>query len=112
MTDQPATNANEIGLAHLQAAVALWQYAARSARWVFGDTLGDPVADEIYRALLDEPDGLTRSQLRDLFSRNRRSKDITQALDRLAVAGRIHAERQPQRDRPAELWHAQPAASS
>ena len=107
--------ANEIGLAHLQAALALWEYAARSARWVFGDTLGDPVADEIYRALLDEPDGLTRSQLRDLFSRNRRSKDITQALDRLAVAGRIHAERQQQRGRPAELWrarHDQPAASS
>ena len=55
---------NQIGLAHLQAAIALWEYAARSARWVFGDTLGDPVADEIYRALLDEPDGLTSSQLR------------------------------------------------
>jgi hypothetical protein len=107
--------ADRIRLAHLEAALALWEYAAASARWVFGDSLGDPVADEIYRALLDEPDGLTRSQLRDLFSRNRRSKDITQALDRLAVAGRIHAERQQQRGRPAELWrarHDQPAASS
>ena len=106
---------DEIGLAHLKAALALWDYAASSARWVFGDTLGDPLADEIYRALLEEPDGLTRSQLRDLFSRNRRSKDIAQALERLAATGRIHAERQQQRGRPAELWHArhdQPAASS
>jgi hypothetical protein len=76
-----------IQLPHLEAALALWEYAAGSTRWVFGDTLGDPVADEIYRALLEEPDGLTRSQLRDLFSRNRRSKDISQALERLAVAG-------------------------
>ena len=98
--------ADEIGLEHLEAALALWEYAAASARWVFGDSLGDPLADEIYRALLEEPDGLTRSQVRDLFSRNRRSKDIGQALERLSAAGRIHAERQQQRGRPAELWRA------
>ncbi|MGO9789879.1 MAG: DUF3987 domain-containing protein [Solirubrobacteraceae bacterium] len=106
--------ADEIRLAHLEAALALWEYAAASARWVFGDTLGDPLADEIYRALLEEPDGLTRSQVRDLFSRNRRSKDIGQALERLAAAGRIHAERQQQQGRPAELWrvhHGRPACT-
>ena len=98
--------AQQIQLPHLEAALALWDYAERSARWVFGDSLGDPLADEIYRALLDEPDGLTRSQLRDLFSRNRRSKDIGHALQRLAASGRIQAERQQQRGRPAELWRA------
>jgi len=106
--------AHQIELPHLDAALALWDYAAASARWVFGDTLGDPLADEIYRVLLEEPDGLTRSQLRDLFSRNRRSKDIAQALDRLAATGRIHSERHQQRGRPAELWrarHDQPASS-
>ncbi|MGH9188023.1 MAG: DUF3987 domain-containing protein, partial [Acidimicrobiales bacterium] len=98
--------ADHIGLAHLDAAVALWSYAAASARWVFGDSLGDPLADEIYRALLEEPDGLTRSAIRDLFSRNRRSKDIGHALDRLAATGRISVERHQQRGRPAELWRA------
>ena len=49
--------AHEIALEHLDAALALWEYAAASARWVFGDSLGDPLADEIYRALLDEPTG-------------------------------------------------------
>jgi len=96
----------EIGLAHLEAAVALWAYAAASACWAFGDALGDPLADEIYRALLDEPDGLTRSAIRDLFSRNRSSKDIGQALNHLAATGRIHVERHQQRGRPAELWQA------
>ena len=100
--------AQQIELPHLEAALALWEYAAASARWVFGDSLGDPLADEIYRALLEEPDGLTRSQLRDLFSRNRRSKDIGQALDRLAAAGRVHAERLQHRGRPAELRRACP----
>ena len=107
--------ARDIRLAHLEAALALWEYAAATARWVFGDSLGDPLADEIYRALLEEPDGLTRSQVRDLFSRNRRSKDIGQALERFAATGRIHAERLHQRGRPAELWLARrdrPAAGS
>jgi hypothetical protein len=99
-------SADQIGLAHLEAAVALWAYAAASACWAFGDSLGDPLADEIYRALLDEPDGLTRSAIRDLFSRNRSSKDIGQALNRLATTGRIHVERHQQRGRPAELWRA------
>jgi hypothetical protein len=101
--------ARAIELAHLEAALALWDYAHASARWVFGDALGDPLADEIYRALLDEPDGLTRSQVRDLFSRNRRSKDIAQALERLAATGRIDAERQHARGRPAELFRARVA---
>ena len=39
--------ANTIDLAHLEAALALWRYARESSRWVFGDTLGDPTADEI-----------------------------------------------------------------
>jgi hypothetical protein len=103
--------AREIRLPHLEAAHALWHYAAASARWVFGDTLGDPLADDIYRALLNQPDGLTRSQVRDLFSRNRSSKDIGQALERLAASGRVEAERQQQRGRPAELWRARPTSA-
>src|SRR5437763_14431983 len=30
---------------HLEAALALWQYCENSARFIFGDDLGDPVAD-------------------------------------------------------------------
>ena len=36
---------------HLLAALALWDYCEASARGIFGDSLGDPVADEILRAL-------------------------------------------------------------
>lgn len=98
--------ADRIGLAHLDAAVALWEYSARSARWIFGDSLGDPLADEICRALLEDPAGLTRSAIRDLFSRNRSSKDIGHALQRLVAAGRVSVERRHERGRPAEIWTA------
>ena len=54
---------------HLRAALACWAYAERSARFIFGDTLGDPVADEILRALRQQPAGMTRNEIRDLFDR-------------------------------------------
>ncbi len=98
-----------IGPGHLDAAVALWAHAADSACWVFGDSLGDPLADEICRALLEEPAGLTRSAIRDLFSRNRSSKDIGHALQRLVAAGRVSVERRQERGRPAEVWRAHPS---
>jgi hypothetical protein len=41
---------NEIRLPHLEAALALWRYSAQSARWIFGGSLGDPTADEIWAA--------------------------------------------------------------
>ncbi len=40
-----------IGVEHLRAALAVWQYCEDSARYVFGDALGDPVADELLEAL-------------------------------------------------------------
>jgi len=98
--------AEEIGLAHMEAALAVWAHAQRSAEWVFGDSLGDPVADEIWRALRDEPGGLTRTEIRDLFGRNRRGRDIDAALGSLSAAGRIDRASRQDRGRPAELWRA------
>ncbi|HEX9546211.1 MAG TPA: hypothetical protein VF942_02690, partial [Acidimicrobiales bacterium] len=74
---------------HLDAACALWGYASRSARWLFGDTLGDPVADDIWQAIKTNTDGLTRSEIRDLFSRNKSVKAINAGIDALIRAGRL-----------------------
>jgi Protein of unknown function (DUF3987) len=46
-----------IKVPHLQAAVALWEYCEASATYIFGTVLGDPVADEILRALQARPGG-------------------------------------------------------
>ncbi len=40
-----------IDLVHLRAGLSLWQYAEESTRLIFGDTLGNPIADTILRAL-------------------------------------------------------------
>ena len=61
-----------IGKDHLAAALAVWDYCEASAKYVFGDATGDPVADEILTALRTAgSDGMTRTQIRDLFSRHR-----------------------------------------
>lgn len=49
--------ASSIELEHLQAALALWDYAARSTEWALGDTTGDPLAEQIHSILLDNPGG-------------------------------------------------------
>jgi hypothetical protein len=55
---------------HLEAALAVWRYSAASAHWIFGDSLGDPTADELWSAAKERPAGLTRTEISELFSRN------------------------------------------
>jgi hypothetical protein len=91
---------------HLNAALALWEYAERSVYHVFGRVLGDPVADEIYAALRVSPDGLTRTQISALFQRNKSRDQLGRALlllhrSKLAEPKSIKTD-----GRPAEVWFA------
>ncbi len=65
-----------IALPHLEAALAVWRYSLDSARWIFGGSLGDPTADEIWTLAKDGPNGITRTEVRDLFSRNKKAREI------------------------------------
>ena len=71
----------QIDVTHLKAALAIWEYCEASAAHIFGQALGDPVADEILRALQQAgADGMTRTAIRDLFGRNRSGDRIGAAL--------------------------------
>lgn len=76
-----------VGRNHLEAALEVVRYAEDSTRYVFGDASGDAVADDILAALQAHPNGMTRTELRDLFGRNRSGDDIGRALDLLQRAG-------------------------
>jgi hypothetical protein len=93
---------------HLHPALALWNYAQRSAAWALDQTTGG-LAEHIHAALARSPGGLTRTQIRDLCQRNLPAERIEQALHALAAAGRAHQERTLTGGRPAELWTATPA---
>lgn len=91
---------------HLDAALAFWQYASESAHWVFGDSLGDPTADEIWEMARTNPSGVTRTQVSDLFSRNKKAREIDRALTALVEAGRLERgeHRTGGAGRPATVW--------
>src|SRR5262249_38640814 len=55
---------------HLAAALALWQYATQSVEHVFGDSLGDPLADDLLRLLRAAPNGLSRTDVSNYLGRN------------------------------------------
>jgi len=95
----------QIAIEHLEAALAVWRYSADSAAWIFGDSLGDPTADEIWSAAKERPAGVTRTEVSDMFSRNKKRREIERALSVLEDAGRLRREtRQPERGRHAEVW--------
>jgi hypothetical protein len=75
---------------HLHAALALIDFAEASARHIFGDRLGDPVADTIRRAL--ETRGSARASR------------IDTALAELVSAGLVVVEKRETAGRPVEVW--------
>jgi hypothetical protein len=92
---------------HLEAALAVWDHCDASATYVFGDAIGDPTADEILRALRSaRPNGLTRLDLNNLFSRHRTAAEIGRALGVLLNLRKARMDRTRTAGRPVETWFA------
>ena len=92
---------------HLLAALSLWDYCESSVRFIFGNALGDPVADEIRYALGQNGSrGMTRTQIRDLLGRHKTAEQIDRALATLLQYGHARCERQETPGRPVERWYS------
>jgi len=99
--------AAEINTSHLTAALALHDYAARSAAWALANSSGDPLTEQVHAALQDRlPAGLTRTEIHDLLHRNHPAADLRRALATLADTGRATRRTIQTSGRPAELWTA------
>ena len=90
---------------HLLAALAVWEYAEDSARFVFGDATGDPVADRVL-ATLRSCGPMSQDEVRDLFGRHVRADRLGQAMETLAAARLIDSARQETSGRPRTVWSA------
>ena len=99
-----------IDLAHLEAALALWDYDARSAAFVFDDSLGDSLAERIWQAISSREAGVTRTEIRDLFDRNKSKTEIDAALRLLQSTGRVDRVVLAGEGRPAEIWSPRPGS--
>jgi len=90
---------------HLRAALALWDYMDQSSVYIFGDRLGDWVADQAYEAIREAgPDGLTETDLHNVFGRNQTGARLRVALQSLASLRLIVAKVEQTGGRPRTRW--------
>ena len=97
---------DEIEREHLEAALAVWQYAEDSARYIFGERSGDKNADIILNALRKSEKGLTRTEIRDLFDRHIDKEKLDSALQFLLENGLAEYRKEETRGRSKEIWFA------
>jgi hypothetical protein len=92
---------------HLRAALGLWAYASESTALVFGDRLGDPLAEDVLRALRSvEAEGMTRSEIHGVHHHNNRPGEVARVLALLEERQLAFREKQQTRGRSAERWFA------
>lgn len=90
----------------LEAALALWDYAERSATYIFGDTLGNPNAERILEALKAKcPLGLTRTEISEIWKGRRPAALIARDLALLLRNSLVYREVEPTTGRPRETWY-------
>jgi hypothetical protein len=87
------------------AALAVWNYSLASARWIWGDALGDPIADDLLSLLRTHPDGHTATEIRDYFGRHR-SGDIDRAGKMLLENNLAHFVTERTKGRSVRRWFA------
>jgi hypothetical protein len=92
---------------HLLAALEIVRYCDDSVKFIFGDRIGDPIADKILTALREAGDaGLTRSEISELFHRNRSNAEIEDGLEILREHGLATWRDEPTSGRPVQRWFA------
>jgi hypothetical protein len=96
-----------IGATHLIAATALWEYVERSVLHIFGDCLGDPLADELLRLIrAAKQAGLTRTDMSNYLNKNQPSDRIARALGLLLQHKLVRFTHEQTGGRSAERWFA------
>jgi hypothetical protein len=93
---------------HHRAALALWNYCERSAKWIFATATGDSHADRILIALrVAGSEGLTRTDIsHGIFQRHIRESALDSALRTLETTGKARLKKVPTGGRTAERWIA------
>jgi len=76
----------DIKLAHIEAAIALWEYAQASVIYIFGRSAGDVIADRIHEELLVRG-RMSRNEIVDLFQRHISGERLETSLRLLAELG-------------------------
>ncbi|MDR3792996.1 MAG: bifunctional DNA primase/polymerase [Terracidiphilus sp.] len=93
----------EIRLEHLNAALELWRYCEDSAAFIFGASLGNPLADAMIELLRAHPDGMTRTEISNHFGRNKSKAALDTAIAAAQRNGSLRIEKRETGGRVAEV---------
>jgi hypothetical protein len=93
----------EIRLEHLSAALELWRYCSDSAAFIFGASLGNPLADAILEVLRTHPEGMTRTEVNNHFRRNKTKAALDAAIAVAQRNGSLRIEKRETGGRAAEF---------
>ena len=85
--------------AHLHAALAVWDHAQASAKRIFGDVLGLPLADRIV-GLLRAKGPMTTTDIHHALQRHANGADLQAALNTLESKSKIRKITTPTKGRP------------
>jgi len=77
-----------VRMEHVRRALAVTEYGRRSLPWVFRSTLGDPIAELIYRNLLEHGPLSARAISRDICRDPKKRTDAIDELTRLRLVER------------------------
>ena len=105
--------AASVRIEHLLAAAAMWDYAASSARWIWGENTGNRLADDILLALKAAAGaGMSQNDIINHFSRHETAAALGKALATLQQAKLAHCQTQKTAGRPVKRWFAGPGEIS
>ncbi|MCX6132010.1 MAG: DUF3987 domain-containing protein, partial [Proteobacteria bacterium] len=95
-----------IRVPHLNAALALWEYAAESVLSIFGSDYLDPKSRRVYEEIKSSPNGLSRTEIRNKFHRHITSEELGIIFVNLTERNLIEQKKSPTKGRPEERWFA------
>lgn len=91
---------------HLEAAMSLWQYAAESASYIFGDSEPEPHINKILAALSDGEK--TQTDLNRLFDSHLPAPRLKTILRDLESSGRVTQRKEKGQGRAITFWSITP----
>ena len=100
-------DADSIGLCHLEAGLEVWRYADESAKYIFGDAIGDPDSDKLLKAIqASGAVGLTLTEQSRVFDRHLAADKMAQLREDLRERGLARPLIEATGGRNLERWVA------
>jgi hypothetical protein len=89
---------------HLLAALEVWRYCKDSCRYLFGDELENPLAQDVLALFKPPVVSMTKTEMHKALGGHTKAKDLNEALKLLRTAGKLNCESVQTNGREAEAW--------